>query len=305
MSDISVKFRGVRGSFPVADKNFLKYGGNTSCVEIQAGGHLIILDAGTGIVKVGDDLMEKYISSAINQEERKPIKASVLLSHIHLDHIMGLVFFKPLHVKSSVINLFGNSKENENLKDDLSKLVFGKTFPIDLGDISCDLRINNITKEGKIIFPQKGDPFIAEENYCINSEDVVVEFYKSYVHPQDGVMIYKIIYHGKSVVYATDKECFFGGDKRFNEFAKDCDLLIHDTQYTSEDYLNSYSSKQGYGHSTYDMAIYTMKQTRAKLLAFYHFDPDYNDEKLDKIKDYYYVDYPNVIMSSENSVLNI
>ncbi len=73
----------------------------------------------------------------------------------------------------------------------------------------------------------------------------MITFYKSYVHPQDGVIIYKISYQGKSLVYATDKECYFGGDKKFVKFAKDCDLLIHDAQYTTEDYLSPYSSKQG------------------------------------------------------------
>ena len=86
MSEFKVKFRGVRGSFPVADRNFLKFGGNTSCVEVQAGNHIIILDAGTGIVGIGDDLMQNYIASAVREEERKPIYSTVLISHIHQDH---------------------------------------------------------------------------------------------------------------------------------------------------------------------------------------------------------------------------
>ena len=86
MGEFSVKFRGVRGSYPIADKDFLQYGGNTSCVEVNVGGHLIILDAGTGMIKLGDELMEKYISSGFTVEERTPVNAVVLLSHIHQDH---------------------------------------------------------------------------------------------------------------------------------------------------------------------------------------------------------------------------
>ena len=82
MSEFSVKFRGVRGSFPVANKDFYEFGGNTSCVEVNVGGHLIILDAGTGIVSVGDELMEKSISSSINPNERTPIEALVILDKI-------------------------------------------------------------------------------------------------------------------------------------------------------------------------------------------------------------------------------
>ena len=88
MSEFNVKFRGVRGSYPVANKRFLKYGGNTSCVEVNVGGHLIILDAGTGLIELGNELMEKYIESGETITERKPVNATVLISHIHQDHIL-------------------------------------------------------------------------------------------------------------------------------------------------------------------------------------------------------------------------
>ena len=141
MSEFKVKFRGVRGSFPVANKNFMQYGGNTSCVEVNVGGHLIILDAGTGIVGVGDDLMEQYISSAVNPQDRKPIAATILISHIHQDHLLGLTFFKPMHIPSTDIRIFGSSSPSVDLSQNLSELIFGKTFPLDLGDIACHLDI--------------------------------------------------------------------------------------------------------------------------------------------------------------------
>ena len=89
----------------------------------------------------------------------------------------------------------------------------------------------------------------------IGENEVLITCYRSYAHPQEGVMIYKITYQGKTLVYATDKESYSGGDKKLANFARNCDLLIHDAQYTTEDYLDSYSPKQGYGHSTFDMAI--------------------------------------------------
>lgn len=305
MSDFNVKFRGVRGSFPVADKDYLSYGGNTSCVEVNVGGHLIILDAGTGIVNIGDELMTNYISSGLTPEDRTPINASILISHIHQDHLLGLTFFKPLHIKSSNINIFGPGDADSSLCDNLSNLVFGKTFPIDLGDISCKLHINDIQNEGKILFSCGKSPVLVDKNYPVNENDVCVEFYKSYVHPQDGVIVYKIIYQGKSLVYATDKECYVGGDKKFAQFAKNCSLLIHDSQYTTEDYLSPYSPKQGYGHSTYDMAIEVMKQTNAENIAFFHYDPNYNDSKLDSIKEYFSSDYKNIIFAQEGLELNL
>jgi len=300
MSEFKVKFRGVRGSFPVADKDFLRYGGNTSCVEVNVGGRIIILDAGTGIVSVGDELMEKHIASSVNSEERTSINSLVLISHIHQDHLLGLTFFKPLHLKSSSLSVFGQGSGGESLSECLSKLVFGKTFPLDLGDIACNLSINDITDENAIIIDSDGNVRLvrlAEANPA--DDDVFITFYKSYVHPQEGVMIYKISYKGKSLVYATDKECYFGGDNKFIKFAKNCDLLIHDAQYTVEDYLNPYSSKQGFGHSTYDMALDVMRLSKAKNLAFFHYDPSYDDSKLDRIREHYTTDNKNVYMAYE------
>ena len=306
MKDFKVKFRGVRGSFPVADKKFLQYGGNTSCVEINAGGHVIILDAGTGIVKVGDELMEKYISSALEVKDRTPVCASVLLSHIHQDHILGLTFFKPMHLKSSKISIFGDGNDSDILKDNLANLVFGKTFPLDLNDIQCELDIHNLDENYVILLRDDCNAQLVRKDELKPQEnDVVVTFYKSYVHPQNGVIIYKITYKGKSVVYATDKESYFGGDKKFVQFSKNCNLLIHDAQYTSEDYLNSHSPKQGFGHSTYDMALEAMHQTGAKNLVFFHYEPSYDDSKLDKIKELYTSQNKNVYMAYEGLELNI
>jgi ribonuclease BN (tRNA processing enzyme) len=300
MSEFKVKFRGVRGSFPVADRSFLQFGGNTSCVEINIGDEIIILDAGTGIVTSGDELMEKYISSSPDADKRKPINATILISHIHQDHMLGLTFFKPMHLKSSNIKVFGSTSPDTNMSKCLSNLLFGKTFPLDLGDIACKLEITDIEDSQAIIIKPNQPPQLVEKNKVTPEEDdIYITFYKSYVHPQDGVMIYKITYKNKSLVYATDKECYMGGDKNFIKFAKNCNLLIHDSQYTTEDYMNSHSPKQGFGHSTYDMAVETMKQTNAKNLVFFHYDPSYDDTKLSRIKEHYSAENKNVYMSYE------
>lgn len=287
MNDFSLKFRGVRGSYPIADKDFLCYGGNTACVEINVGGHLIILDAGTGMINVGNELMEKYITSGFTNETRTPIRAVVLLSHIHQDHIQGFTFFRPLHLNSTVLNIYGSVCEEENLSDELSNILFGKAFPLDLGDIAGKLNITNINSKTKIILRHGFEPIISESVENIQSDDVVITCYKSYAHPQDGVMVYKISYKGKSVVYATDKESYLGGDKKLIDFAHNCDILIHDAQYTTEDYLSQLTPKQGYGHSTFDMAIEAQRQSDAAKLVFFHFDPDYDNEKLDRINEHY------------------
>ena len=291
MSEFKVKFRGVRGSYPIAKKEYLKYGGNTSCVEVNAGGHLIVLDAGTGLIDVGNELLEKYIASGTETSNRTPIKAVVLLSHIHHDHIQGFTFFRPLHIPSTTINVYGNVNYNESLSDELAELLFGKSFPLDLGDIAGNLNIKDIAETDAIILRNGEPPIIKRverpEDLDAGEDDVVITCYRSYAHPQEGVIIYKISYKGKTLVYATDKESYLGGDKKLANFARGCNLLIHDAQYTTEDYMNSFVLKQGYGHSTFDMAIECQNQVNAEKLVFFHFDPGYDDEKLDSISEHY------------------
>ena len=306
MSEFSLKFRGVRGSYPIANKDYLQYGGNTACVEVNVGGHLIILDAGTGMISVGDELMEKYITSGYTPEERTPVRATVFLSHIHQDHIQGFTFFRPLHLQSTILAVFGSVCEEENLSDELSNVLFGKTFPLDLGDIAGKLDIKNITSTDLIILRHGFEPIVTTSQDNILPDDVVISCYKSYAHPQEGVMIYKIYYKGKSVVYATDKESYLGGDKKLVDFARNCDVLIHDAQYTTEDYLNQYSPKQGYGHSTFDMAVEAQRQSNAGELVFFHFEPGYDDEKLNRINEHYSQKFPDkVIMAKEGLQLEI
>lgn len=287
MNDFKVTFRGVRGSYPVANRDFLEYGGNTSCVEVNAGGNLIILDAGTGLISLGDELFKKYLSSGKNIYERNPIHAVILLSHIHQDHIQGFTFFKPTNIASTKIYLFGSVNYGENLTDELSKILFNKAFPLDLKDVAAKLEIHNALETNCIVLKHDKEVEIRriekESDLIPQGEEVVISYYKSYAHPQDGVMIYKIAYKDKTLVYATDKEGYIGGDKKLSCFARDCDLLIHDAQYTMDDYLNPSSPKQGYGHSTCEMAIEAKKLSNAKVLAMYHFDPTYNDEKIKTI----------------------
>lgn len=283
-----VKFRGVRGSHPTPDFQFLEYGGNTACIEVNVNGHLIILDAGTGIIKCGSDLIKDYVS----QFHKEPISATILLSHVHNDHIQGLPFFKPIHINTSNINVVGFSDYEDGLDSVISQLVFDKSFPLNVNDLNAKISFYDINDNYALVF--RNNEIMPEmikiekdEDYLPQGDEVVVSCLKSNSHPKDGVMIYKIAYKDKSLVYATDTEGFVGANKKLVMFSRNTDLLIHDAQYTTEEYLNSYFSKQGYGHSTFDMALETFSQANAKQLAFFHFDPNYNDEFLQNIENHY------------------
>lgn len=309
MSEFNVKFRGVRGSYPIANKDFLQYGGNTSCVEVNVNGHLIILDAGTGLIEAGNRLMKDYISSGLNASERTPIRATVLISHIHQDHLQGFTFFRPLHIPSSCINVFGNVNYNESLSDELAELLFGKSFPLDLGDIAGNLNIRDISETEGIILRHGEDPIIKrienENDAKVENDDVLITCYRSYAHPQEGVLVYKISYKDKTLVYATDKESYAGGDKKLVNFARGCNLLIHDSQYTTEDYMDSFNPKQGYGHSTFDMAVEAKNQSGAEKLVFFHYDPGYDDNKLNSIKEQFNQTKENTILAYEGLEIDL
>lgn len=308
MSEFKIKFRGVRGSYPIAKSEFLKYGGNTACVEVHVGGQLIILDAGTGLIELGNDLLQEHINSSLDKANRKKIKAVMLLSHIHQDHIQGFTFFRPIHLSSTILNVFGNCDFEEDLAQELSTLLFNKSFPLDLGDMAGQLNIHNLQETDCIILNGDSEPVIKrvekDEDLIPQGEEVIISCYKSYAHPQNGVMIYKIAYKDKSLVYATDKESYIGGDKKLAKFARDCNLLIHDAQYTTEDYLDTFAPKQGYGHSTYEMASDAQKQINAQKLVFFHFDPSYDDNKLDRLNEEY-SDGETRLLAKENLEIDL
>ncbi len=299
-----VKFRGIRGSYPTPEKSFLDIGGNTSCVEVNVGGHLIILDSGTGIISLGNELMKKHIASSDDFFQRTPINATILLSHIHSDHIQGFNFFKPLSILTSRIRVYGYSDYSESLENNLHQLLYGKSFPICLNDIAADLEISNIS-EGEVLIFDQNSPVplrkrvISADDIIPVDEEVIVSCMKSLAHGSEGVMIYKIAYRDKTLVYATDKESYIGADKRLAFFARNANLLIHDSQYTGEDYLSPIAPKQGFGHSTFEMAIETAKAAQVKQLAFFHFDPSYDDEKLKNIEHYYKNQFEGCFMAYE------
>lgn len=302
-NDFKVKFWGVRGSYPVVNKDFLKYGGNTSCVEVTIGSRRIILDCGTGIIPLGDKIFKEYISSAENVADRTPMDVTVLLSHVHQDHIQGLNFFKPNNIMSTKFSLFGYSGFDSSLDETLSELIYGKSFPINLYDVTADCLIADITESEIIVLDGDELPYVKRISDTTDikpkGNEIIISFLKSNSHPNFGIMCFKISYKNKSLVYATDTECHFGGSKKLEMFAKDTDLLIHDSQYTTEDYLSLALPKQGFGHSTFDMAYDVACSSNAKKLAFFHFDPSYNDEKLTIIEKSFNSKNPNYFLAKE------
>ena len=269
MSDeLRIKFWGVRGSYPTPGAGTVKYGGNTACVEVQAGERTIVLDAGTGIIPLGRELTRT----------KRAGEVVLLFSHLHHDHTQGFPFFVPAYLSNARLHIFGPDGTHESLKNVLEHNQSSETFPISLREMASAKDIQSVRETQVIVWDETGVR-VTEAGPSVSDEAVVIRVHKSYAHP-GGVYVYRITWRGKSIVYATDTEGYVGTDKRLVAFAKDADVLIHDAQYSDEHYwgaLMGFPSTQGYGHSTVTMACEVAASACAGELILFHHDPAYTD----------------------------
>ena len=271
--ELRIKFWGVRGSHPAPGAGTVKYGGNTSCVEINAGGHTIILDAGTGIIPLGRELAKHAV------QEKHPLELMLLFSHLHHDHTQGFPFFTPAYFPNTRLHVFGPGGTSETLKQVLERNQAAETFPLSLRDMSAAKTIESV-HESQVIVWDEEKVWAAESGSSLNPNAVVVRIHKSHAHP-GGVYVYRITWRGKSVVYATDTEGYVGMDRKLVTFARDADVLIHDAQYSEEHYrgrLVGFPSTQGFGHSTATMAAEVAAAVETGGLILFHHDPSYTDD---------------------------
>ncbi|KAA3648812.1 MAG: MBL fold metallo-hydrolase [Chloroflexi bacterium] len=275
--EFSVKFWGVRGSHPVSSANQLRYGGNTSSIEFRVNGHIILIDAGTGIINLGKNL----ISSSI--QANQPLNVTLLLSHLHHDHLQGFPFFSPAFILANRISIFGPDIYSRPVKDVISSVMQPPKFPLRLSDLAAKIDIAELSAHQEILVNGKSAVQMADSNlssHAIEQDEIRISAMHSYAHP-GGSFFYRIDYGGKSIVYANDTEGYVGGDRRLIHFAEGADLLIHDAQYTQAHYLGlgkHVRSTQGFGHSTSEMACEVAREARVRQLALVHFDPGYDDD---------------------------
>lgn len=306
MQDIfKVKFRGVRGSIPVPGKNTVRYGGNTTCVEVRAGNHLVIIDAGTGIISLGNEMMGNFMKQDEKSRLENPMKAVMLFTHTHLDHVIGLPFFTPVFIGSSRLYMFGGMYYDRDFVCSLEQSMHSPLFPVEFEKLPSMREVKNI-KEGEVILLREGQEKPEVQNIFRPETDfpddaLKIYVHQSYAHPCNGVLVYRFEYKGKKLVFATDVEGYKSPDTRLIKFSKDADILIHDAQYTD----NQYTMCQGFGHSTMDMAIEVAKSANVKRLYLFHHDPRHTDTKLDEIHEYAKSLLPNTYMAIEDEEIDM
>lgn len=259
MDELKFTFYGVRGSYPVSAPKTVKYGGNTSSILFEAGDDVFIFDAGTGIINAGEYLQKKKNIKNVN----------IFLTHLHIDHIMGLPFFNLLYDKEIRINIYCFEYKGFNYKDTIYSLFNHPLSPISPKGILADLKFFTFG--------------VDTENGVAINKNVEVSYIKDEKHPKSGVLIYRIDFFSKKIVFATDIESEKGFTGNHAEFIKNADILIHDSQYTTEDYRNNINPKTGYGHSTVDMAVNNALRMNVEKLFLFHYSPEYSDEKLENI----------------------
>lgn len=282
-----VKLRGVRGGYPSPGRSTYRVGGNTPCVEVRVNGHLIILDAGTGIISLGEELMDRYFGRHTKGPDAgRPIVATILISHTHHDHIHGLPFFKPAYLGSSVLYIFGSKTGQQDLDEQLSTAVVAPFFPIELDDMESQRVVQSVSPGDMIVYNgESRAPHVLNRHRDVledRPDQVQIRIMKSFAHPKSGVFVYRIEWNGKSVVYATDTESYAGVDARMAMLARGTDLLIHDAQYTHDEYVKS--PRQGFGHSTPELAAAVARKAGVKRLLLFHHDPKHGDDQMLEIE---------------------
>ena len=297
-SNFSLRFWGVRGSYAVSHRGALKYGGHTSCVEVVAGKHWIIFDAGTGIIGLGKELLKK---------NRGPLVLNLFLSHTHHDHLLGFYFFDPLFDKRNLINIFGPRSEKRSLAETLRAAMEPALFPIGLDALDAKTMIWSLIGDERIdLRHNRQAPKITEASGNRNNHDQqpIILTHSSPAHP-NGVMLYRVFYGRKSVVYATDIEQQPGGYPDVIEFARDADVLIHDAQYLESEYKSRTNPRKGWGHSTVESATDVAKKAGVKRLVLFHHEPTHDDRCVDRIAKLARRRFPATVVAAEGMAIKL
>ncbi len=262
---LSMKIWGARGSIPTPGPTTLKFGGNTSCVEIRSGKHLIIIDAGSGIRELGRLLIKK-----------SRLKIHLFLSHTHWDHIQGFPFFEPGYIPGNQIFIYGPAKTNTSLEEILVGQMSGPNFPVRLSQMGAQIQFVDLEEGQTIILKdRKGRREVKIINTALN-------------HP-NGAFGYRVehIKSGQSVVYASDTEHYLNRiDENLVRLAQGTELLYYDGQYTTDEYLGRKGNipKIGWGHSTWEKGLELAVVCQAKRLVLCHHDPAHNDQFVERVE---------------------
>ncbi len=247
---MKITFYGTRGSTPIPEPDYFQVGGNTPCVLFTSdNGRIAIFDAGTGIRKLGNELLARGHQQFDN--------IFIALSHTHWHHIQGFPFFLPAYdpARHFTITIIGRERETKNLEDIFSTQMQREFFPVPLEKMGAKMTFST-PETTRFTTPITGNKVITLRHN----------------HP-GGAYSYRVEGSGKTFVYCTDVEHTDGIDPNIVALAREADLLVHDAQFTPEEL----KEKKGWAHSSWEQAVEVAEQSGAKRLALFHHDPEHSD----------------------------
>jgi len=271
-SDYTVRFWGVRGSIACPGPDTVRYGGNTSCVEIRCGEHLMVFDGGTGLRLLGNELMQAG----------RPADLDLFYSHTHFDHICGLPFFAPCYDGRSKIRIWAGHLNGKGIEAVLNNMMIAPLFPIPMGIFTAHIEFVDFAA-GAALAPHPG---VRITTGPLN-------------HPNDATG-YRIEYGGKIVSYITDTEHLPGGlDPNVLKLIDAADVMIYDASYTDAEF----PEHKNWGHSTWEEGVRLADAARVGTLVIFHHDPGHDDAFMDQVAADAAVARPGTIVAQEGLVL--
>ena len=271
----TVRFWGVRGSIACAGPETLRYGGNTSSLEVRCGERLLLFDAGTGI---------RYLGNRLYREA--PIDSDLYLTHTHFDHVCGLPFFRPFFQQENTFRVWaGHLAGRASIQQVLWKFMMAPLFPVPPEVFRANVSYHDFAA-GEALHPAAG---ITLRTTPLN-------------HP-DGATGYRIEFAGRSMCYLTDTEHIAGApDRNILGLIAGADLVIYDCMYTDQQWADGHV---GWGHSTWQEAVRLCRSAGAARLVVFHHNPDHDDDALDAIAADVEAALPGSVLAREGLELSL
>ncbi|HZC06230.1 MAG TPA: MBL fold metallo-hydrolase [Ktedonobacterales bacterium] len=307
--DLVARFWGVRGSYPTPRVGGGRVGGETTCLEIRHGRHTLIIDAGSGAISLGEELMRRAQGSPTQRHD-----VTLLLTHAHHDHLCGLPFFAPLYDPHFHVRFFGPDLADMRFGEIIAGYMRAPYFPVDFHALPSQRTLSSLRDGDRLLLPPESAPRIISAGGAaapiVPANTLAVDALFSNLHPANGTMVYRVTAGAARLVFATDVEARghdVDADRRLIDFARGADTLIHDAQYSQADYDGDASneSKRGYGHSTPAMAVRVARDAGVSRLVLFHHDPHYSDETVMQLQQRAREGFPEVVAAREGLELRL